>query len=201
MLGEKVQRLEIKKAKYICRVSKQNTRQNGNFAQCQNKTLGKLLTLPSVGAKHQAKYNFAECPTRHQAMPNGRLGGVCRNGSFAECLTLPSAGHQANCWFAECWVPGTRQTTDLPSVAVCLHQANHLFAVCCLLPRVTLGKSLLCRVSDIKHQAKHLTLGKALISCSGGLVQFAKSAHNFSRFSITSNLVVHAQSIKYKYKK
>jgi hypothetical protein len=39
--------------------------------------------------------------------------------------------------------------------------------VCLSLPSATLGKQSLCRVPDILHSAKHLALGKVLVSDSG----------------------------------
>jgi hypothetical protein len=39
-----------------------------------------------------------------------------------------------------------------------------IFAECLTLPRAALGKEPLCRVPDIWHSAKHMTLGKDTVS-------------------------------------
>jgi len=60
----------------------------------------------------------------------------------------------------------TRQRPSLPRAGLCrvfgTRQRGSSPSVC------------LCRVPDFWHSAKHLTLGKALISCSGGLVSLQK---------------------------
>ena len=48
--------LEVKSEKnMVCRVSKNDTRQRSLFAECQEKTLGKEVGLPSVKKKYSAK--------------------------------------------------------------------------------------------------------------------------------------------------
>ena len=43
------------------RVPIKNTRHQHYFAECQTKTLGKNISLPSVNKKHSANLGFAEC--------------------------------------------------------------------------------------------------------------------------------------------
>jgi hypothetical protein len=50
--------------------------------------------------------------------------------------------------------------------AECPALGKAIFAECLTLPRAALGKELLCRVSDIWHSTKHMTLGKDIVSGS-----------------------------------
>jgi hypothetical protein len=50
--------------------------------------------------------------------------------------------------------------------AECRALGKAIFAECLTLPRAALGKKPLCRVPDIWHSAKHMTLDKDAVSGS-----------------------------------
>ena len=58
---EKGWRAGEKKIILFYRVPLKNTRQQHYFAECKQKTLGKIINLPSVKKKHTAYLVFAEC--------------------------------------------------------------------------------------------------------------------------------------------
>jgi hypothetical protein len=64
------------KKKLVCLVSRENTRQSCHFAECPVETLGKVLTLPSVGG------NTRQILTAWNSLPR-----------FAEWNSLPSVRH------------------------------------------------------------------------------------------------------------
>jgi hypothetical protein len=95
-------------------------------------------------------------------------------------LSLPSVGEKTlgKELFAECCICDTRQKNSLPSVKnktlgiVLLRRVFSFTEGFC----VALGKEILCRVPEIKHSAKNMTLGKepnsgsaSSDSCSGHL--------------------------------
>jgi hypothetical protein len=69
--------------------------------------------------------------------------------NFAECSILGKT------LFAECF--------SLPSVR---YSVKDKFTVCFSLPSAALDEQSLCRVPDILRSAKHLALGKVLVSGS-----------------------------------
>ena len=100
---------------------------------------------------HSAKTICAESPTSgaRQRLTVCTTVSLCRVSCFAESPTL-----------------GKDHLCRVPCCAECLALGKELFVESRALPSAALGKEALCRVPDFWHSAKHLTLGKARLSCS-----------------------------------
>jgi len=124
---EKVSRSREEKNFLICRVPKENTRQKNLFAECQIKTLGKVLTAGTLVDGRHTWRSFAVCLFFAEC-----LVVVCRVFYFLHSVNkffcrvhlfcrVFTCGHSVKILFAECPKECTRQTTR--------HSAYILFPV------------------------------------------------------------------------